>query len=447
MISGATSPYTIAGLTNDIPYYITVYSTNTKGRDTAGELLTATPKAATLLGITINQNESAPEYMVDYIEDNANFTPAHMDYENDRFDYGSWGDVWFIKGLKPCMLNYDGTVAYELDPNDYTKKKDGTPSDVANPDFPGNAMVGIPKVYYKIVDNGDNTANVYFSNTKLDDGFVCWPHIDSNGDEIPYCYMPIYNGFLSDGKLRSLSGKAPTAKLTAQQEIDYAKANNLSDDVIWCTEVFSDRILINLLLLLIGKSTDTQAVFGTGNCRGGSISYIESSGTMDAKGLFWGNQDDASGVKIFGIEHWWGNLCKRIAGWTSNSLMQKVKLTYGTADGSTVDGYNITGDGYINITSLTQNSSNEGYIDKLYFVNNGIFLPSNISGSASTYYCDKFCYSARSDGYVAVGGVNPKESGALFVIAWFSNSLQHFILCSSPSCKPLAQTQTRGENA
>ena len=82
------------------------------------------------------------------------------------------------------MLKYDGTVDYELNPNDYTKKLDGTASDVANASYGGNAMVGIPKVYWKIVDNGDNTANIYICDKKLDDDFHCWSHIDNNGNEI-----------------------------------------------------------------------------------------------------------------------------------------------------------------------------------------------------------------------------------------------------------------------
>ena len=32
-------------------------------------------------------------------------------------------------------------------------------------------------------------------NATLDDDFVCWSHIDNNGDEIEYCYMSIYKGF------------------------------------------------------------------------------------------------------------------------------------------------------------------------------------------------------------------------------------------------------------
>ena len=149
-----------------------------------------------LYGFKLDQNESDPASMITYLSDcdNKYYESAKMNYTTDTFNYGDWSNAWFIKNLKPCMLKYDGTVDYELNPNDYTKKLDGTDSDVANASYEGNAMVGIPKVYWKVVDNGDNTANVYFSDKQVDTNFHCWSHIDNNGNEIDYCYIPIYNG-------------------------------------------------------------------------------------------------------------------------------------------------------------------------------------------------------------------------------------------------------------
>ena len=191
-------------------YYYNAFPMSTTGfynYNTANETDGILCKDYYLYGFKIDQNESDPSSMITYIEDNANFKSAYMDYTNDVFNYGDWDDTWFIKNLKPCMLKYDGTVDYELDPNDYSKKLDGTDSDISNVEYEGNAMVGIPKVYLKIVDNGDNTANIYISNKKLDDDFHCWSHIDNAGNEIDYCYMPIYAGSISNEKLRSLSGK------------------------------------------------------------------------------------------------------------------------------------------------------------------------------------------------------------------------------------------------
>ena len=397
-----------------------------------------------LFGFKIDQNESEPASMITYIEDNKDFDSAYMNYTTDTFEYGDWGNVWFIKNLKPCMLKYDGTVDYELDKNDYTKKLDGTASDITDASYEGNAMMGIPKTYWKIVDNGDDTANIYISNKKVDDDFHCWSHLDNNGDEIDYCYMPIYNGYNDGTRLRSLSGKAPMARKTAQQEITYAKSNNTGSDIIWYTELFNDRMLINLLLLLIGKSTDTKTVFGTGNNNSyvsASNTGIKNTGTMNTKGLFWGNQDNKSGVKVFGIEHWYGNIWRRIGGWINDKGTQKIKMTYGQSDGSTTDGYNETGSGYISIGGATPSGTSGGYISKMLITDNGL-IPTIASGSATTYYCDGLWFNNSQVDYACAGCAPDGTSrvGALCSDLHITSSAAYWSYGAALSCKPLATT-------
>lgn len=440
--------FTDEGVTPNIDdtYYYKAFPMSTTGFFGYSDLNVAkiTCKAVTIYGFKIDQNESDPASMITYLDDcdNAQYASAYMDYTADKFNYGDWGNAWFIKKLKPCMLKYDGTVDYELDKNDYTKKADGTASDVSNTAYEGNAMVGFPKVYWKIVDNGDDTANVYISDTKLDDDFHCWSHIDNNGNEIDYCYMPIYTGGLVNGKLRSLSGLAPMANQTRETEINYAKANNLTDDIIWYTEVYSDRMLINLLLLLIGKSTDTQAVFGTGNSY---TDVVSNSGTMDIKGLFWGNQDYSSGIKAFGMEHLWGNTYRAVAGWVYNSGKQKLKLSYGQNDGTTINGYNLDGTGYISIANSAPSGTSGGCISKMLMSEQGI-IPIVSNGSASTYYPDIFWFDGSVTAYALLGDScmkysnSGKISGAFACALSIQTSFKRYEMCASISCKPLATT-------
>ena len=426
-------------------YYYKAFPMSTTGfynSNSANETEGIKCKNYNLYGFKLDQNESDPNSMITYLSDcdNKYYESAKMNYTTDAFDYGDWGDVWFIKNLKPCMLKYDGTVDYELDKNDYTKKTDGTDSDIANDSYEGNAMMGIPKVYWKIIDNGDNTANIYFSDKQVDSNFHCWSHIDNNGNEIDYCYMPIYTGSVVSDKLRSLSGKTPIYNQTAQNEINYAKANNLTDDIIWYTEVFSDRMLINLLLLLIGKSTDTQTTFGNGHYDGGSSTSSNiSSGTMNNKGLFYGTNGTGKGIKIFGMEHYWGNQWRRIAGWINSYGTQKIKLTYGQSDGSTVDGYNTDGTGYIEIPNSTPNGSSGGYISKLLFGNYG-YIPVISNGSATTYCCDVLWFNNEKIYYALVGGVSHYGYLVGAFCSDLSNafSLAYWSVAAALSCKPLA---------
>lgn len=393
-----------------------------------------------LYGFQLDQNESDPASMITYLSDcdNSGFKSTYMNYTTGLFNYGDWANAWFMN-VKPCMLNYDGTVAYYLNPDDYTLKEDNTVSDIADDTFEGNAMIGFPKVYWKIVDNDDNTVNIYFSDKKVDEDFVCWSHIDNNGNEIDYCYMPIYNGSNVNSVLRSISGKTPIYNQTGTTEITYALANNVEDNVIWYTEVFSDRMLVNLLLLLIGKSTDTQTVFGNGHYTGGSsASNLIMTGTMNKKGLFWGTNGTGYGVKVFGMEHWWGNQWRRLAGWINNKGAQMIKLTYGQSDGSTVDGYNTTSEGYINI-NCTPSGTSGGYISKMTVTKNGL-IPTTASGSATTYYTDGLWFNNSQVDYAVVGGSsgNGLRVGALCsdLSSLVSNADWHD--GAAVSCKPLA---------
>ena len=395
-----------------------------------------------LYGFKLDQNESDPASMITYLDDcdNKYYESAKMNYTTDTFNYGDWADAWFIKGLKPCMLKYDGTVDYELDKNDYSKKLDGSSSDITNDSYDGNAMVGVPKVYWKVTNINNHITEVRFSDKKVDSDYVCWSHLDNNGNEIPYCYMPCYTGAIVNDKLRSLSGKSPIHSYSGTSEISYAIANNQTDDTIWYTETFSDRMLINMLLLLIGKSTDTQTIFGNGHYTGGNGAGSNiASGTMNAKGLFYGTNGTWTGVKVFGMEHYWGNQWRRIAGWINSYGTQKIKLTYGQSDGSTVDGYNTDGTGYIEIPNSTPNGSSGGYISKLLFGNYG-YIPVISNGSATTYCCDGLWFNNRQIDYALVGG----RSSDGYVVGAFSSDLCDVISDASwsgaaaLSCKPLA---------
>ena len=431
-------------------YYYKAFPVSTTGfynystvNETSGTLC----KNYNLFGFKIDQNESNPASMITYIEDNKDFASAYMDYTTDSFNYGDWGSAWFIRDLKPCMLKYDGTVDYELDKNDYSKKLDGSSSDITNDSYDGNAMVGIPKVYWKVTNINNNITEVRFSDKKVDSDYVCWSHLDNNGNEIPYCYMPCYTGAIVNDKLRSLSGKSPIHSYSGASEISYAIANNQTNDTIWYTETFSDRMLINMLLLLIGKSTDTQTIFGNGHYTGGNgADSTIASGTMNAKGLFYGTNGTWTGVKVFGMEHYWGNQCRRIAGWINNYGTQKIKLTYGQSDGSTVDGYNTDGTGYIEIPNSTPNGSNGGYISKLSFGNYG-YIPVISNGSATTYCCDGLWFNNRQIDYALVGSGcdDGYLAGAFYSHIAGAISVAHWYFSAAISCKPLAQISQEEE--
>lgn len=351
----------------------------------------------------INQNVSVPGSMITYPTgyDNSDFTPAYMNYTTGEFDYGSWGNAFFLKKLKVVMLNFDGTEAYEIDPNDYTKKKDGT--DVGTE---GNVMVAVPKIYYKVSDNKNGTAIIHVSDTKPDDDYHCYAHIGINGGEKDYCYMAAYDGCYADNKLRSLTGQAPMGSQTAEEEVSRALANNPNpDNKNWYTGVAADRLLLQILLMMISKTTNSQTAFGYGFAKENSAAI--SSGTMDTKGLFWGETTGKHGVKVFGIENFWGNVWKRIGGWINDHGAQKLKMTYGTQDGSATAGYNFDGAGYVQINTCPV----DGYIKGMSFVPFGL-IPSATGGNMTSYFTDQFWNVKSQNNYGMVGGTYYTEEPA-----------------------------------
>ena len=418
------------------------------GRDIAAAILAV--RAALIndhgicYGFHVDGAESDPASKITYLRDAVGMTPAHMNYTSGKFDYGSWKDAFFMP--RPCMLRYDGTVDYYLDPDDYTKREDGTASDVANVDYAGNAMMEWGRdgrqIWWKCEADADDatSGSVYIADYQVDSTFHNYNFINCKGNSVPHFYTPCFNGALdSAGRLRSISGLAPVNSKTAQAEIDAAKLNNTTDNVIWYTETYVDSQLINFLLLLMGRNTDTQTVFGNGHYTGGSsASSLLNTGTMNACGLFWGTNGTGSGVKVFGMENWWGNQWRRYAGHINASGTQKVKLTYGTEDGSTATAYNTTGNGYISL-GATPGGSNGGYITNMNFSKDGM-LPQTATGSNTTYYCDGLWFNNGQTDYAFRGGYCSSSwpVGALCCALSDAPSAAGWHLGAAPSCKPLA---------
>ena len=423
------------GLTNDTEYFYRFFPYSDHGVYNLNEanIASATPKEYTLYGFKIAKNDSNPATRVTYTEGAEGLTPAYMDFANNRFEYGSWENAFFMP--KPVMLKYDGTVDYFLNPNDLTKKADGTASDIADTSYGGNAMMQFPTIYFKRWEDS-SYEYVNICDIALDSDYKAYAHHDSAGNVIPYIYMSIYgNCGLSSSKLRSISGLTPIASNTATQERTYAKNNGAIYDI----DVLADRMMVNDLLVLIGKSTNTQAVFGRGNDSGGQNGVLRT-GTMNDKGLFWGtNADGTHGVKVFGLENWWGNQWRRTAGLINAFGVQKVKLTYGREDGSTTDGYNETGSGYITISGATPSGTSGGYINASKMTEYGK-IPYTASGSDSTHECDGLWFNNSQTNFALCGGAS---GSGLHVGAFCSNlsdaaSDSGWDSGAALSCKPLA---------
>ena len=116
-------------------------------------------------------------------------------------------------------------------------------------------------------------------------------------------------------------------------------------------------------------------------------------------------------------------------------------MTYGQSDGSTTDGYNETGSGYISIGGATPSGTNGGYISKMLITDNDL-IPTIASGSATTYYCDGLWFDNSKVNYAFVGSNSNGTShvGALCSSVADATSRRHWSVGAALSCKPLATT-------
>ena len=324
-------------------------------------------KGAKRYGLKINKNDSNPATRCTYLFDAVGMTPAAMNYLTGAFDFGDWGDVFFVKNNYPAMVRYDGTEDYKLDPNDHTKKADGTTaSDVANTAYGGNAMSVFDgsgdkgKIWLSQFEVG-NYEYMIISNVQYDESYNDDAYVREDGSHADKLYYPMFGGSYDGTRIRSLAGQT--------------------------------------LMYNTNASTDnSQTAFGQGQTSGyvndASQNYGHlATGTLTNKGQFFGYKDTTHEVKVFYIEKWWGNRWDRINGLLMVGGEILAKMT---------PPYNLTGKDFEKV-GITFASSGNGYQKGTKSSRFGRIVNS-IGGSSSTYTCDYFWWNAGITAVALVGG-------------------------------------------
>jgi hypothetical protein len=330
-------------------------------------------------GIRIEKAETNPDTRVTYLYDAVGMTPVTMDFASNTINYGDWKP--FCDAMnRPVMLNPDGSVAYELDPNDQTKKLDGTASGIGSTTHSLNAMSEFKRLWLRTYE--DTTYQyIIFSNVQYDENYHANAFTAADGTIRDRMYYAMFEGSNVSSKLRSIAAGSVVVNQTAATQISYAEANGAG----WHINYKSQRDFITYLLALISKSTNSQAVFGQGNSNSGAII---APGALKAKGRFWGDDATDVAVKVFFIENFWGNYWKRMSGLLYNSDAKiLIKAT---------PPYSLTGVGYTN-TDVTPTGASGLYIAAGILTDAG-FLPTTAGGSDSTYFADTLYYATPDAG-------------------------------------------------
>lgn len=349
------------------------------------------PTDAPIYGMVIHEaSDLNPATRVEYLGANKDFKPMSMNMATHAMDYGSWADWSWLKANVPVMCGWDGEIKYYLNPDDYTKKADGTASDVSNANFAGNAMAVIKKIYKKEYKVGSDRY-VYFCERQVDPDFQP-VGFNVKGKVRDYMLIPMFYGSIDgNGRMRSIAGQ--WSCLTASG----SSSDNSSGTAIGTTEqntailktsasgLFFGGPLTNTLAdicVMLTRSTDSQSSFGSGMCS----SYVEDKaqhyGTQINKvvggGRFYGSDDNKSFNKIFHSAVLGSYML-----WQRDPYMVAVN---GRIKVSTDYTYNLSGDGYLdtgcNVTAHHYNAT-------MHVVKGFGAIPSEeIEGTSATGYCD-----------------------------------------------------------
>lgn len=372
-------------------------------------LISANYNKTPILGIHINDAEENPDKKITYIADAVGMTPAHMDYTNNIFDYGSFANMWFVKDCKPCIFHHSGYVMKYLDPSDFTTDIDGNTVAIDGGLTDAEIMIEHPKTWIKFSPDptNDASADVFFSPVKIDADFKDFPYINYQGVHKEKFYMPAYMGSLIDGHMRSLSGQQVKNRLTATDERAYCKANGNGWDLVQSSMFMH----IDMLLLLMGRTTDIKKAFGQGLHTGGTeaINNNFRTGVHNDKGMFYGTNSGTiadgsygNAVKIFGTEHYYGFAWIRKLGDMLINGVRRIKMCYGNEDGSSTYDYNLTGDGYVNVGAAPSGTSG-GVISKMKFIILGMFAKV-ASGTETTHYKAGYWFNTSETRMALHGG-------------------------------------------
>lgn len=346
-----------------------------------------------IYGIKIDLNNADPYSSVTYTDGATGFVPLYVNQITSECNYGSWEDI--IKSIirpKPVLIKNGSIISY-LDSENYARTVYGSGIDISNEDS-GDVFIEFAKLPYKIEING-SILTFKIATKHIDDTWSYDAFLSENG--IPkvkdYMYYGAYEGFVDgDGKLRSLSNKYPSHSKPIFQFRSYATNNGLGYQMI----NYAKRIYVSLLAIMVTKTTNIINAIGKG------VSELEfngenrsiKTGTMDTKGLFYGNNNGIDGMKLFGIE----NFCGDLSEFCEGLIKIKGSLYYKNSAP-----YNDNGGSYSLLGSYPDGS---GWVKKVTQYNNSIIVPSEFTGDSSKYFCS-YSYGAKDNNlsYVlSIGG-------------------------------------------
>lgn len=353
----ATNGFEINGLTNGTTYYFQLfpYSDKNAVNENVANRLSAAPQPFKTMTAVIDLSNSNPATCITYADDAVGMTPGSV----------AWDEFF---GHYPCLLNA-GVEVGKLKTTDYTKFENGTAADITSGSA-GDVMVAFPRRGVKITTVG-TTMTIKMTDDPDNADFEYLAHTRGSTRKEKF-YLGAYKGNTISSKLRSLSGKTPTATQTIGTFRTQAQANGAGYE----QSGFYQLMFRQAMYLLKYKNLNSQVAVGRGYVDGNSAAI--ATGGTNAKGMDFGETTGKLQMKLFGLEDFWGNVWEWIDGIVTTSTRNMLTAT---------TGFNDTGSGY---TDQGQGATADigGYMNKPQGSTKTGFLAKEVSGSETTYFCD-----------------------------------------------------------
>lgn len=340
-----------------------------------------------------------------------------------------WKNTDLCKGIRPCILR-DGVVQYYLDPDDYSKKDDGTSADITT--IGDDVMVEFPFMGYKIkwIDETKKLLKVSVTLEPHCDDFCYAAFSYSYNSDCDRIYIGAYDGYADSNKIYSVSGVTPTVYNNYSNIQTYT--NNRGDRYTEYT--FTIHTLIQCLYILVTGNLNSQSVIGIG--KNGNVDI--TTGEANTHGFCNDYSPDKTSpsyaIKWLGLENLWGN--------TSTSSKSLISTYIKGCDCNNADSGS-----YIRVKPFANNniSGSETHVfSKPFPITGSLFIaaPTGISlcgfipapdnggitsgTSTGTYFCD----SASLIGFLSNAPTSQGSAGyngifALGAFASNTNSLKY----------------------
>tara|TARA_R110002051_G_scaffold30758_7_gene70908 strand:- start:1890 stop:3197 length:1308 start_codon:yes stop_codon:yes gene_type:complete len=328
----------------------------------------------------------------------------YFDAEGGGGDPEPTGDIIGVVLVSPSVKGGD-LVHIDVDGNTITSP--GTAafdgmypwSDIADETIDGQAMVKIPKFYYKrgpVVGGEHDGRDAWWISPEPATGFTVHPAFVLDGSEVDQFWYGKYQGSIDGAsKLASVAGVTPSTSRSITQYFDDAELRNVAG-VEGFRIIHIDMLsAIQWMALIEAASFDSQTVYGTGLNSSSSPEDVDSTANQDAA--------------YRGIIGAWGNIYQRIDGLRMNGGNYE-RRSYEV--GSLTTGWSSTG-----ISPVETNSALNPVTLKTDAAIEDLFIADTTAASESDVTIPDYTYySSSSEKYASMGGGGTGGSPGLWTL-------------------------------